>query len=107
MPLRVVCLGLESLPLIRQMVDTGNPNSITDAGVGALCARAAVLGAALNVKVNAVDLEDKEYAAKVVAEADAAMAEANRLEGAIFGYGTGKNGRVKLLWIFKHPIPTD
>lgn len=82
-PLRVLRLGLESFPLIRQMVDTGNPNSITDAGVGALCARSAVLGAALNVKVNAVDLEDKTYAAKVVAEADAAMTEANRLEGEI------------------------
>jgi len=91
-PLRVVRLGLESFPLIRQMVDTGNPNSITDAGVGALCARAAVLGAALNVKVNAVDLEDKEYAAKVVAEADAAMAEANRLEGAILATVREKMG---------------
>ncbi len=65
------------------MVDTGNPNSITDAGVGALCARAAVLGAALNVKVNAADLEDKDYAGQVVAEADAAMTEATRLESEI------------------------
>ena len=91
-PLRVVRLSLESFPLIRQMVDTGNPNSITDAGVGALCARAAVLGAALNAKVNAVDLEDKEYAAKVVAEADAAMAEANRLEGEILAVVREKMG---------------
>lgn len=79
-PLRVVRLGLESFALIRQMVDTGNPNSITDAGVGALCARAAVLGAALNVKVNAADLEDKAYAQAVVAEADAAMTKATELE---------------------------
>lgn len=79
-PLRVVRLGLESFGLIRRMVDTGNPNSITDAGVGALCARAAVLGAALNVKVNAADLEDKAYAQAVVAEADAAMTKATELE---------------------------
>ncbi len=91
-PLRVLRLGLESFPLIRQMVDTGNPNSITDAGVGALCARSAVLGAALNVKVNAVDLEDKTYAAKVVAEADAAMTEAGRLEGEILSIVREKMG---------------
>lgn len=91
-PLRVLRLGLESFPLIRQMVDTGNPNSITDAGVGALCARSAVMGAALNAKVNAVDLEDKTYAAKVVAEADAAMTEAGRLEGEILAIVREKMG---------------
>ena len=91
-PLRVLRLGLESFPLIRQMVDTGNPNSITDAGVGALCARSAVLGAALNVKVNAVDLEDKTHAAKVVAEADVAMIEAGRLEGEILAIVREKMG---------------
>ncbi|MCK6690688.1 MAG: glutamate formimidoyltransferase [Thermoanaerobaculia bacterium] len=91
-PLRVLRLGLDSFPLIRQMVETGNPNSITDAGVGALCARSAVMGAALNVKVNAVDLEDKTHAAKVVAEADAAMAEAGRLEGEILAIVREKMG---------------
>lgn len=82
-PLRVVRLGLECFPLIRQMVETGNPNSVTDAGVGALCVRAAVHGAALNVKVNAKDLNDKVFAEKVVAEANAAMEEASRQETAI------------------------
>ncbi|MBK6933173.1 MAG: glutamate formimidoyltransferase [Saprospirales bacterium] len=91
-PLRVLRLGLECLPLIRQMVDTGNPNSITDAGVGALCARAAVLGAALNVKVNASGLNDKDYAARVLAEADAAMAEAGRLESEILAVVREKMG---------------
>lgn len=79
-PMQVARLSLASFPLLRQMVDTGNPNSITDAGVGALCARAAVLGAALNAKVNAVGLDDKALAATFVAEADAAIAEANRVE---------------------------
>ena len=82
-PLRVARLGLDSFALIRQMVNTGNPNSITDAGVGALCARAAVLGAALNAKVNAKDLDDKDMAAKIVTEADAAMAEAGQQEAEI------------------------
>ena len=68
-PLRVMRLAMESFPLIREMVETGNPNSITDGAVGALCARTAVIGAFLNVKVNAAGLTDKDYAARVVAEA--------------------------------------
>ena len=46
------------------MAETGNPNSVSDAGVGALCARSAVMGAFLNVKINAAGLEDKEFAAE-------------------------------------------
>ena len=79
-PMQVVHLCLKCFPLIQQMVDTGNPNSVTDAGVGALCARAAVHGAALNVKVNAIDLKDREYAEKAITEANSAMEEASRLE---------------------------
>jgi glutamate formiminotransferase / formiminotetrahydrofolate cyclodeaminase len=81
-PLQVMRLSLDSFPLIRQMVETGNPNSVTDAGVGALCARAAVLGAFLNVKVNAAGLYDKTYAAAVLAEGEkiAAAAEAAERE---------------------------
>jgi len=81
-PMQVLRLSLESLPLIRQMVETGNPNSVTDAGVGALCARAAALGAFLNVKVNTTGLDDKAYAAAVLAEGEkmAAAAEAAERE---------------------------
>jgi glutamate formiminotransferase/formiminotetrahydrofolate cyclodeaminase len=79
-PLKVMRLAYESFPLIRQMVVTGNPNSITDAGVGALCARAAVNGAYLNVKVNALGLTDKDYAAQAVAEADKMRQGANEME---------------------------
>ncbi|TNE50909.1 MAG: glutamate formimidoyltransferase [Bacteroidetes bacterium] len=91
-PMQVVRLGLKSFPLIRQMVDTGNPNSVTDAGVGALCARAAVHGAALNVKVNAIDLKDRAYADQAVAEANAAMEEASKLESAIMAAVRDKMG---------------
>lgn len=82
-PLNVMRLSLDSMPLIRQMVETGNPNSVTDAGVGALCARTAVYGAYLNVKVNATGLEDKAYAAQVTAEAEKMVAEARAAEEAI------------------------
>jgi glutamate formiminotransferase/formiminotetrahydrofolate cyclodeaminase len=68
-PAKVMHLSLSAFALIRQMVETGNPNSVTDAGVGALCVRAAVHGAFLNVKINVTGLDDKEYAQKIVAEA--------------------------------------
>jgi glutamate formiminotransferase/formiminotetrahydrofolate cyclodeaminase len=58
-PLRVMEVAAGSMEVIRAMVETGNPSSVTDAAVGALCARSAVMGAFLNVKVNAADLEDK------------------------------------------------
>jgi glutamate formiminotransferase/formiminotetrahydrofolate cyclodeaminase len=58
-PLRVMEVAAASMEVIRAMVETGNPSSVTDAAVGALCARSAVMGAFLNVKVNAADLEDE------------------------------------------------
>jgi glutamate formiminotransferase/formiminotetrahydrofolate cyclodeaminase len=58
-PLSVMETSLASFEVIRAMVEKGNPNSITDAGVGALCARTAVLGAWMNVRINASGLTDK------------------------------------------------
>ena len=51
------------------MAEEGNPNSVSDAGVGVLAARAAVLGAGLNVKINASGLKDKQKAEQLVSEA--------------------------------------
>ena len=62
------------------MEETENPNSVSDAGVGALAARAAVLGAGLNVKINASSLKDKAQAEALVSEADRLMAEADEVE---------------------------
>ena len=67
-------------PLVRAMAETGNPNSVSDAGVGALAARSAVLGACLNVKINAAGLKDRERAGALVAEAESIAADAVRLE---------------------------
>ena len=50
------------------MAETGNPASVSDAGVGALCARSAVMGAYLNVKINCANLEDKAFVAEIVAK---------------------------------------
>lgn len=56
-PLRTMETAFRVFELIRAMVKDGNPNSLSDAGVGALCARAAVLGAWMNVKINAAGLK--------------------------------------------------
>jgi len=67
-PFKVMQLAFQSFEIIRAMCLTGNPNSITDAGVGALATRSAIIGAFLNVKVNASGLDDKEYTAKIINE---------------------------------------
>ena len=59
----------QSMEVIESMAQTGNPNSITDAGVGALCASAAVSGAYLNVLVNASGFDDKESISQLLLEA--------------------------------------
>ena len=58
------------------MASEGNPNSVSDAGVGALAARSAVLGACLNVKINAVGLKDQAKAAELIADAREIAAKA-------------------------------
>jgi len=67
-PFKVMKLAYESMEMIQAMAEIGNPNSVTDAGVGALAARSAVIGAFLNVKINAASLDDKSYVEKVIAE---------------------------------------
>jgi glutamate formiminotransferase/formiminotetrahydrofolate cyclodeaminase len=73
-------LALASFNLCEVMVKTGNPNSVTDAGVGALCARAAVLGAWMNVKINTQSLDDKNLAAEFLQKAESIAKEADKLE---------------------------
>lgn len=69
-PLKVAETALKSLEVIKAMATDGNPNSVTDAGVGALCARTAVLGAVMNMRINAVDLDDKDWASKTLKRGD-------------------------------------
>jgi len=69
-PLTVMRKAAEAMPLIKTMAEIGNPNSVSDAGVGALCIRTAVYGAYLNVKINAADLEDKAFVEQVFNEAE-------------------------------------
>jgi glutamate formiminotransferase/formiminotetrahydrofolate cyclodeaminase len=60
-PYRVMQAAFESMEVIKAMAMTGNPNSVSDAGVGALCARAAVMGAFMNVRINAAGYDDGNY----------------------------------------------
>jgi glutamate formiminotransferase/formiminotetrahydrofolate cyclodeaminase len=65
-PFKVMQTACESMEVIKAMVETGNPNSITDAGVGALCARSAVIGAFMNVRINAGGYDDKDYVNNII-----------------------------------------
>ncbi len=82
-PLRTMKVASQAFDVVKAMAEEGNPNSVTDAGVGALCIRSAVMGAYLNVKINASGLTDKTFATNIVAEADAIMKQANEMETAI------------------------
>jgi glutamate formiminotransferase/formiminotetrahydrofolate cyclodeaminase len=75
-PLKVMQLSLQSFEVIKAMAEIGNPNSVSDAGVGALCARSAVYGAWLNVKINASGYEDKAYVQQVLAQGETMLTEA-------------------------------
>jgi glutamate formiminotransferase/formiminotetrahydrofolate cyclodeaminase len=70
-PFNVMKLAYQSMEVIKAMAETGNPNSVSDAGVAALCARAAVLGAFMNVQINAFGYNDKTYTTKILAEGQA------------------------------------
>lgn len=79
-PLRTMKAAARVFPFVRAMAEEGNPNSVSDAGVGALAARSAVLGARLNVRINAAGLKDRAKADELTAEADRIAREACRAE---------------------------
>ncbi len=66
-PYRVMQKTLESMEIILTMVEKGNPNSITDAGVGIMCARTAITGAYMNVRINATSYDDKKFTGELIA----------------------------------------
>lgn len=75
-PLRTMKAAFDTFDLLQAMATEGNPNSVSDAGVGALAAEAAVAGAGLNVRINAAGLADREAAGRLVAEANDLCARA-------------------------------
>ncbi len=69
-PFKVMETAYNSIAVMRAMAENGNPNSVSDAGVGALCAVTAVEGAYLNVKINAMGIKDKEFTGKLLRQAE-------------------------------------
>ncbi|MDY2917776.1 MAG: glutamate formimidoyltransferase [Muribaculaceae bacterium] len=82
-PLRTMEAAADCFDLCEAMVDEGNPASVSDAGVGALAARAAVLGAGMNVRINARDLKDRDAADRLVSRAAELERLANEREAQI------------------------
>jgi glutamate formiminotransferase / formiminotetrahydrofolate cyclodeaminase len=91
-PLTVAQLACDSMPLIKAMAEKGNPASASDAAVGALCARTAVLGACLNVRTNVPGLDDKALAADLVRQAAELEERARALESEILAIAMDKIG---------------
>jgi glutamate formiminotransferase / formiminotetrahydrofolate cyclodeaminase len=65
-PFKVMETAYASMEVIKAMAEIGNPNSVSDAGVGALCVRSAVMGAFMNVRINAAGYDDKNYVTEIV-----------------------------------------
>ncbi len=82
-PLKVMQLAHDSMEVMQAMAEIGNPNSVSDAGVGALCARTAVEGAYLNVKINAAGFDDSGYLTSAIEKAEKLLAEAKKSEAEI------------------------
>nr|MBP7416759.1 cyclodeaminase/cyclohydrolase family protein [Pyrinomonadaceae bacterium] len=82
-PLRTMERTFDAFEIIGAMVEDGNPNSVTDAGVGALCARSAIIGAYMNVRINAAGLKNREFADEILARGAEIERKAIEVEAAI------------------------
>ncbi len=89
-PLRTMRAAHGSMEVIRAMAEIGNPNSVSDAGVGALCARSAVMGAYLNVRINCASLDDLAFVAAALEEGARLQAEAQQREADVLKIVEGK-----------------
>lgn len=82
-PFRVMKKSYAAMEILKAMAETGNPNSVSDAGVGALAVRSAVMGAFLNVKINASGLNDKTFVNSILTEGAEIELKAQALENEI------------------------
>jgi glutamate formiminotransferase/formiminotetrahydrofolate cyclodeaminase len=96
-PFKTAQIALQSMEIMEKMVEIGNPNSITDAGVGALCARTAVIGAVMNVRINASGIKDKNFTTNLIAKATemekAAETKESEIRNAISAYIEKQNAK--------------
>ena len=91
-PYRVMEKAYASMEVMKAMAETGNPNSVSDAGVGALCARAAVRGAFMNVRINASGVEDKKFVNELLTKGSDLEKKAEVMENEIVKIVDGKIG---------------
>ena len=84
-PFMVMETAYESMEVMAAMAESGNPNSVSDAGVGALATRACVRGAFLNVKINTADLEDKAFVEDILNKSRKVDEMAEKKEKEILG----------------------
>jgi glutamate formiminotransferase / formiminotetrahydrofolate cyclodeaminase len=89
-PWQTMHTAAQAMPLCKAMAEVGNPNSVSDAGVGALCIRTAVYGAYLNVKINAGGLKDKTLAADYISKATLLLDKIKQQEQEIMMVVEGK-----------------
>jgi glutamate formiminotransferase/formiminotetrahydrofolate cyclodeaminase len=82
-PLKIMEYSLDSMSLIETLADSGNPNSVSDAGVAATCARSAVLGGYLNVMINIKDYNNETDKIKIIKKAEKIKAKAIKKEDQI------------------------
>lgn len=91
-PYQTMAVALESMALLRAMAEEGAPEAISDAGVGTLCARAAVAGAYLNVRINAQSLADQAFAAERLAGGAEMVQQAEAAEREVLEIIRGRLG---------------
>ena len=89
-PFEVMKTAYQAMEVIQAMASIGNPNSLSDAGVGALCVRTAVYGAYLNVRINAGGLSDKEFSRKILTEAAGILEKTKAKETEILSLVEGR-----------------
>jgi glutamate formiminotransferase/formiminotetrahydrofolate cyclodeaminase len=85
-PFKVMETAYHSMEVMKEMAEHGLQNSLSDAGVGALCARTAVIGAYFNVRINAKDIKDTAYASDILARAKDVYKKAVQLEQDIVAF---------------------
>ncbi len=89
-PLRTLEVCVESMAVMKAMATNGLKASISDAGVGAMCARTGALGAYLNVRINCAGLDDEAWKKDVLAKAEALKTKAEALEAEVMALTLGK-----------------
>lgn len=89
-PLRTMQVCVESMALMKAMATMGLEASVSDAGVGALCARTGAIGGYLNVRINCAGMEDEAFKAEVLTKAEALKAEAEALEAEVMALTLAK-----------------